>query len=136
MKKTILIAVVFTVLVIACKKSDNSSPSVIAKWNIVKSVTWTTPSGGTTKKDTISAFGQTSTLDLRSDGKIYIQVPGLSTNDTLSYTLNGNMLYTNRIATGDKDTLTMLNVTNNNLTLYNKKNDLGDLTEDWIFLSK
>ena len=46
------------------------------------------------------------------------------------------MLYTNRIATGDKDTLTMLNVTNNNLTLYNKKNDLGDLTEDWIFLSK
>jgi hypothetical protein len=141
MKKTILMAVVFTALVIACKKSDSSSPSVVAKWNLVKQVRWSTPSGGTTTKDT-SNYGSgigTATFDVRTDGKIYINIQSQFmplTRDTLSYTVDGNMMYTTQIATGNKDTITILNVTNNDLTFYNKRNDFGDLEENWTFFSK
>lgn len=128
----------FFYIIPGCSKSDSKSDdddgtaSIVNKWVYVNRISWYTPDGGSTLKDT-SGYPSGSYADFRSDGKVYSYIPdgsGIYEYDTASYQFSNNTLILTR-KTGLKDTMAVQTLTNNSFTTYLKDNFPGGSEEVW-----
>lgn len=143
MKKTILIAVAFTGCIMACTKGDdNSSVSIVGKWNAntarEKKVDLLNSSNN---HDITQSYAIGSYLDFRNDGKIYgHHAFGTTsfTNDTFFYNLSANKLTIINSTRTDTNFVSVLTLTNSQLSLYEKNDDipLALVIESWINASR
>ena len=140
MKKTILMAVAFTVFVMACKKdatSSNNASLIVGKWNAVNKVDWYTPNGSPAQKDTTAAhIGEY--IDFRTDGKAYSYYWQTSSfnYDTAFYTVSGNNVIITKNSNPIADTLALQTLTSNKLTFYTKYVGIDNVEEVWNNYSK
>ena len=138
MKKTLIIAMAFTALVMACTKKDaTTTASIVGKWNFDKHIEWNTPPSATTIKDTTNLIGTVSYIDFRTDGKAYSKYYDNITSsyeyDTVPYSVSGNQLTLN-VST---NVWTIQTLTNSNFVFYNKDTSSPyAIIEKWNVLSK
>ncbi len=138
MKKTILMALAFTALLVACKKDEtNSSISIVGKWNSVSKVDWYTPTGSSTQKDTTASHSG-EYIDFRTDGKAYLcrWVSPSFYYDTATYTVNGNNVIFASNSSPVRDTAVVQTLTSNKLVFYNKYVGIDNIEEVWSNFSK
>jgi len=131
------------ILVISCKKDEatNSSANIstiIGKWTHDNSVSWTTITGLSIKKDSTAAHTG-EYIDFTTDGKVYLRSWNNSaySYDTTNFVVKGTSLITYPSANYSKsDTTQIKTLTINKLKIYGFYRNSGVLEEWWENFSK
>ena len=139
MKKVIIVAIVVITAFAACKKTDSSSGTVVAKWNYnkVRFKEYNTP---TTFTDTTIFLVAGSYADFRADGKVYSKTSTTTSSlikyDTSYYSVSdSNITFISTSGVVNHNIIQTL--TGSNMVIYGKT-DLGSgySDESWAYFSK
>ena len=136
--KLLLCGVILALGIFSCGKNDDSTLSIVGKWNIVRSVDIETSSS---IRDTITTiYKQGSYIDFQKNGTVSLNLiddSGTTYTDTATYTVVPNGV--NILVDNDTEFYEIKKLTSSELTIYLKddfNNGAGDLQETYIYANK